>query len=95
MSIYHTAIHEDQLSHDLALAKFVDCRCPESEVMRQRPLKDAKDLDDLWPEMIFLVYLIFCQERGVVPRQTGDQRIKMRHRQNLYLPLVPIARPAL
>jgi len=101
LSIYHTAIHEDQLSHEIALAKIVEFRYPDSEIMQQRLLKDAKELDDLWPqlsrqklvqfvdresiyleltrqeqEMIFLVYLIYCGKRGIVPTRTGDQRIK-------------------
>ena len=101
LSIYHTSFYEDQLSHDLALAKIVEYRYPESEIMQQRLLRDAKELDNLWPEMsrqrlaqfvgrdtkypeltrqeqemIFLVYLIYCQDRGIVPTRTGDQRIK-------------------
>ena len=101
LNIYHTAIYEDQLSHDLALAKIVEYRYPDSKIMQQRLLKDAKELDNLWPElsrqklaqfvdrdslyleltpqeqeMIFLVYLIYCEKRGIVPTRTGDQRIK-------------------
>lgn len=26
--------------------------------------------------MIFLVYLIYCEERGIVATRTGDQQIK-------------------
>lgn len=51
LSIYHTAVYEDQLSHDLALAKIAEYRYPDSETMQQRLLKDAKELDDLWPEL--------------------------------------------
>jgi hypothetical protein len=101
LSIYHTAIFEDQLSHEPALARIAEYGYPESEIMQKRLLKDAKELDDLWPqlrpqklaqfvdrdtryleltreeqEMIFLVYLIYCKERGIVPTRTGDQRIK-------------------
>jgi hypothetical protein len=101
LNIYHTAIYEDELSHEHALRKIVEYRFPGIETMQQRLLKDARELDNLWPElsrqklvqfvdrdskyleltgeeqeMIFLVYLIYCEERGMVPTRTEDQRIK-------------------
>ena len=51
LNIYNTAVYEDRLSHELSLAKIAEYSYPESEIMQQRLLRDAKELDDLWPEM--------------------------------------------